>query len=322
MLNFAACRAGNLQEPVQNNRFCNQLNKLKKPFLFSLYSVSSVVIFFFVLASCSSTPKRPLEVLANRNMAANQLDLANQTANQGRYADALLILEEARKLAVGSDDPPLLIKTSIARGNILFSLGRSDDAFNSWESARLEGENAGEKDLAAVARIYIARGRLVLLAAQGADTRGLEEIKAQVSHEISLIKTDTLGIAAGWLVIGMAEKEGRRYTEAENAVKRALDIHEKNRYLEDAAYDWYLIASIRSVADHYDAAIDALKTAVSFDRRAENGFGLASSWQALGEVYLKAGQAEESEAAFRRAAAIYRAIGLQDAALKVEAKIE
>ena len=112
-----------------------------------------------------------------------------------------------------------------------------------------------------------------------------------------------------------------RSVEAENAVKKALDIHVKNLRLEDAAYDWFLIASIRSVAGDYDGALEALGTAISFDRRAENGFGLASSWQAIGDVNDKAGKTEDARAAWQRAAEIYRAIGLPSHAEKLEGQL-
>jgi hypothetical protein len=62
--------------------------------------------------------------------------------------------------------------------------------------------------------------------------------------------------------------------------------------------------------------------AISFDRRAENGFGLASSWQAMGEVYQKAGRDEESSSARSRAAEIFRAIGLDDKAEQLERQLK
>jgi hypothetical protein len=59
-------------------------------------------------------------------------------------------------------------------------------------------------------------------------------------------------------------------------------------------------------------------TAINFDRRAENGFGLASSWQAMGDVYQKAGRTQESLDAWSRAAEIYRALGLDNKAESLE----
>jgi tetratricopeptide (TPR) repeat protein len=265
-------------------------------------------------------PSKPAEIYTDRNLAASQLDMANKTANQGRYEEALIVLEEARRLAVASDDPALRIKTALSRGNIYFSTGRHDEAFKDWESAAVEGEAEGQRDLAALARIYMARGRLVLDSPDWRAGLTVEEIRNQIQLEISIIGKDDQSAAMGWMTLGMAEKDLARYPEAENAVKQALNIHEKGLFLEEAAYDWYLIASIRSVSKQYAAALEALQTAINFDRRAENGFGLASSWQAMGEVYLKDGKPAEAEAAFRRAAEIFRALRLDDAAEKAEAR--
>jgi tetratricopeptide (TPR) repeat protein len=282
-----------------------------------LFALLAVVLF----AACSSTPPKPAEVYTDRNLAASQLDMANKTANQGRYQDALIVLEEARRLAVASDDPALRIKTAISRGNIYFSMGLHGEAFKDWESASVEGEAAGQKNLAALARIYTARGRLVLDSPEFRAGLSGEEIRDQIQREISLINKDDQALATGWMVLGMAEKELGRYPEAESAVRRALAIHEKGLFLEEAAYDWYLLASIRSVSGQYAAALEALAPAIGFDRRAEHGFGLASRWQAMGEVYLQNEQPGEAEAAFRRAVEIFKALRLDDAAGKAEARL-
>jgi tetratricopeptide (TPR) repeat protein len=203
-------------------------------------------------------------------------------------------------------------------------MGRHDEAFTNWDYAQKEGENAGDKNLVSHARIAGARGRLVLLIAEnpgGTDPTAVEAIKTEVREAVSAMKADLMGEASGNLVIGMAEKELAHYSEAESVVRRALEIHEKNRYLEEAAYDWYLIASIRSVSGNYGGALEALRTAISFDRRAENGFGLASSWQALGDVYLKMDNASESAAAYKRAIDIFEALGLPDSAEKIKAML-
>jgi tetratricopeptide (TPR) repeat protein len=289
---------------------------------FFLSLLAPAVFSLLFSGACSSAPERPTEIFTNRNIAANQLDMANRTANQGRYQDALIVLEEARRLAISADDPALRIKTSISRGNIYFSMGRHNDAFLDWESAVAEGEAAGERDLIALAQIYIARGRLLLGSLDGYAEFPVEEIRALVQRQISAIKDDDQATATGWMVMGMAEKELGRFPEAESAARRALNIHEKNRFLEEAAYDWYLIASIRSVSEQYAAAQTALRTAINFDRRAENGFGLASSWLAMGEVCLKAEQKDEAADAFSRAAEIYRSLGLNDAAARAEGRIE
>jgi tetratricopeptide (TPR) repeat protein len=79
--------------------------------------------------------------------------------------------------------------------------------------------------------------------------------------------------------------------------------------LEQSAYDWYLIASVFSVSGRYDDALAALKKALEFDRRAENGYGLGKDWLTIGDVYAKAGQQGQASAAYQRAAEIFRSGG-------------
>jgi tetratricopeptide (TPR) repeat protein len=284
----------------------------------SAFCIACLVLGFGV--SCSSAPKRPLAVFNTRNMAETQLDLANRAADQGKTAEAMTLLAEALRLARSVDDPSLLSRVGILQGNILMSEAQHDEAFRFWEEARAEAETAGNGNLAAQARLHALRGRLSLISSGNPGKAGMsaEEISAQAAREMGGIKNDDLSLALGWIVTGLAEKQRGRWTEAENALRRALDIHEKNRHLEEAAYDWFLIASVRSVAGRYDAALEALKTAVEIDRRGENGFALANDWAALGEVNEKAGREAEASAARKRAAAIYRAIGKEEAASELE----
>ncbi|MDR3146459.1 MAG: hypothetical protein LBU21_09285, partial [Treponema sp.] len=201
-----------------------------------------VLLYAGLAAACSTAPKRPAEILLLRNQAETQLALVNRAAEQGNYSRALEYMQEARRLAVVSDNPGLRIRTELARGNILFFLDRQDEAAETWQGALAEAEEGGEAELAALCRIYQARARL-FTAAEAPET-----IRSRVSGELEAVKAKPLSLALGWTVIGLADKEARRWADAENALKRALEIHEKGRYLEQAAYDWYLIASVRSVA--------------------------------------------------------------------------
>jgi tetratricopeptide (TPR) repeat protein len=289
----------------------------------SVVNILFLSLFFSIMffSGCSSAPKKATEVFADRNTAIKQLNLANFTANRGQYEEALAIIEEARKLAVGADDPPLRLRTSISRGNYLFALGRSAEAFAEWESAADEGDSSGEPVLAALARIYSIRAKIMLLDTEPG-AANVQDLIEQLNREMTAVRSDNNATAIGNITLGLAERQRERWVDAENAVKKALSYHESGILLEDAAYDWFLIASIRSLAGNYDSSLTALRTAISFDRRAENGFGLASSWQATGDVLSKAGRGGEAASAWRRAAEIYRAIGLINMAEKVEALIQ
>lgn len=273
-----------------------------------------VALFACALAACSSVPKRPVELFTIRNVAETQLDLANHEVDQGNFERALQMLDEVKRLAISVDDPSLLVRELLARGNILYYQGDESGAALLWEDARVEAEHTSEIELAAMARIYQERGRLL----SGADA---EEVRLAVNRELSVIKKDKLFIALGWTVIGLAEKENGRFVEAEAALKKALDIHEKGNYLEAAGSDWYLIASVRSVAGSYDAAIEALSYAIAFDRRAENSYGLGMNWRAAGDVYKKAGDLAAAQNAYQRSLAIFKAISLEQEAAASAARL-
>jgi tetratricopeptide (TPR) repeat protein len=279
-----------------------------------------VFCLIIIFSGCSSAPKKETEIFRERNTAVKQLDLANKTASHGRYQDALVIVEDARRLAVGTDDPSLRIKTLISRGNILFALGRLDEAFRDWEDSANEAATSRENILAAQARIYSIRASLVMLASGAGENviPAVEEYKSRLAAEMTAVRSDPFSAAEGYITLGIAEKEIGRWAEAESAVKRALDFHVRELNFEEAAYAWFLIASIRSVAGNYDSALEALQAAIGYDRRAENGFGLASSWQATGDVLQKAGRPIEAQASWRRAAEIYRAIDMRHLAEIIE----
>jgi tetratricopeptide (TPR) repeat protein len=252
-------------------------------------------------------------VRVQRRNAGTQLEAANREADRGNYEQALSLITEARRLAVGADDVSLIVQTGLSQGNIFAYMGRSDEAQVFFDDALAEAERAGDKELAAVSRIYIARSRLFSMIAEGNSGGGgnaiaIGEVRDRVRQELALIKTSQPAIALGWTIIGLAEKELGHWNDAEKGIKNALDIHVKGKYLEPAAYDWYLIASVRSVAGQYASALEALENALGYDRQTENTYGLGTDWKALGDVYKKMGNTANAENAYRRSAEIFRSI--------------
>jgi tetratricopeptide (TPR) repeat protein len=278
-------------------------------------SMKVLIIFILFFSACSTPPKNPGEVRDLRNQAETQLKLGNTESDRGNYDLALILINEARRLATTSDDPGLRIRSGLSRGNVLFALGRDAEARADWDEALGEAEAQGGTELAAVSRIHRARGQLLK---DGADARAIRD---EVNREMAAIKSDRQYIAFAWTVIALAEKEQGRYGEAEAAIKRALELHEKDRQFEQAAYDWFLTASFRSLAGNYEGARQALELAIAADRRTENTWGLAADWRALGDVYKKAGKTEESRRAYLRSAEIFRSIGNDEAAEAAEKRI-
>jgi len=279
-------------------------------------SLLAVICYLlFVICSCSTQPKKKGDVRDTRDDAEVQLEQGTGQVDRGNYEVALVFMNEAKRLAVITDNSGLLIRSDLSRGNALFALGRMQEAAEAWNNALEEAEFTGNKELAAVCRIHIARGKLL-------SRDAAQSVRDEVNQELSQIKSDGLYIAFGWTVIGLAEKELNNYAAAEEAVKRALAIHEKTASLELAAYDWFMIASFRSLSGNFDGALKALESAIEYDRRTENSWGLANDWQAFGDVQKKAGNRDSANAAYARAAAIFRAIGNTEAADKVLARRE
>jgi tetratricopeptide (TPR) repeat protein len=273
--------------------------------------VFSVVLLCFS-GGCSSVPKGQSEVLKARKNALTQLEAANREADRGNYEQALSLIAEARRLAVSADDASLIVRTGLSQGNIFAYMGRPAEAQAFFDAALAEAERAGDKELAAISRIYIARSRFFSMVAEGNSGGGnasaIGEVRDRVRQELPLIKTSRIAIALGWTIIGLAEKELGHWNDAEKGIKNALEIHVKGKYLEPAAYDWYLIASVRSVAGQYASALEALENALDYDRQMENTFGLGTDWKAMGEVYTKMGNTAGAENAYRRSAEIFRSI--------------
>ena len=259
--------------------------------------IAAIVIIFI---SCSSAPKRPLQIDDLRKQAESGLELGTKAATGGDFSNALLLITEAKRKAILVDDSSLIIRTSLAHGNVLLSVQRTDEAFAEWDAAIAEAQRIGNAELISVCRIFRAKGLLL----SGRDTAA--NVLDIIVREHSNIKIRYY-TAFSLQTKGLALRALGSYSLAEEALKGALVIHEKDRYLEYASYDWYIIASARSLAGNYEGAIQALEASMAIDRRIENSWGLAASWNAMGDVYGKMGRTVEADAAYARSRAITEA---------------
>jgi tetratricopeptide (TPR) repeat protein len=208
-----------------------------------------------------------------------------------------------------------MIRVSLSRGNVLFSLGRENEAFAEWESAVAEAERFRNAELIAVSRIYLARGNLISQRVPAND------ILNQVTIESARIRKNKLFQAFSWQVRGLAHRALGTFNRAESAFMRSLDIHQKERHLENASYDWFMIASIRSLAGNFQGALQALQSSIQIDQRIENSWGIAASYRAMGDVYRRAERHEEAADAYARARRIYVVMGNEYEAAEIDRRI-
>ena len=267
------------------------------------YLILLLIIFCFTFASCSSAPKNPGDVFTLRRQAEDGLKNANREAARGNLEVALSLLTGFKRNAVLADDQSLIIRISLSMGNVLFSLDRRQEAFAEWDLAISEAVSFGNKELLSVSKIFKARGNLL------SDETRAASILEEVNRESANIRSNRLFIAFSWQVRALALRSLKRWQEAENASRQSLNIHEKDRHLENASFDWYTIASIRSLADNTNGAIEALESSIAIDRRIENSSGLAAGYRAMGDVYRRAGREEYALEAYKRAISILEALG-------------
>jgi len=305
-----------------SNAMHDMISKRAAPLTAALIALASSL----VLLGCSSVPKRPAEIFTTRNSAIGQIELGNKAVSKGDFANARLFLAEAWRLAVSTDDPSTRVKVLLAEGNSRFDEGDSEKANEMWKQAETEAANINDKTLLSVAKIYMARGSLAEGSANenipdGERKQRASAAKTVVLAEIDGTKDNVLYHAFAWKVLGLAEKELGNANSAEDAIKKAAELHEQGKYLEDTAYDWYLIASVRSKAEKYQDAKAALETALGFDRRAENANGLAMDWMAIGMVEEKSGKTDAAIASYARAKEIFLSAYLKDSAANADRKI-
>lgn len=272
-------------------------------------------VFFIIFASCSSAPKNSGDVFHYRTQAETLLDSGNREASKGNFNNSLVILTESKRLSVLSDDPSLLIRSSLARGNVLLSLGRTNEAFSEWDQAAGEAEKLKNRELVSACRIFHSRGALLT----GRSTA--QSVLNTVNRELENIKQNRLYIAFAWQTKGLALRALNSSAEAEEAIMRSLEIHQKDMYLENASFDWYTIASIRSLSGNSAGALQALEASIEIDRRIENSYGLAASWRAMGDVYRKSGREKEAQEAYGRAKSIYSALGYDHEVKEIDARM-
>jgi len=266
---------------------------------------------------CSTRPRNPGEIFDVRGRAESQLELGNRHADRGDAETALFLIDDAMRLAVLADDAGLLVRAGLSRSNVLAHLGYADEAEAGRNRALAEALLSGNRELVALSRLHIARAGLFSPNAAGTALSVAEEAARERAH-----LSNRLHVAFAWSVEGLAEMALGRHARAEAALLQSLAIHERGRYFELAALDWFTIASFRSRSGDFDGARRALETSIEFDRRVENSWGLAAGWRALGDVETRAGNRDAARAAFLRSAGIFLALGNERAAEDALARID
>lgn len=291
---------------------------------------------FFI--ACSSAPKRQMVYSDITSRAYENYEKANGAIVRGEYDKAEKYLEDAYALAVSVDKNDLICKILLSAVTyriqypvvdmmeLDFRLPVSVDALLS--DAKVAASLSDEKQkpvLESIIRVYECRAKL-FKAQNDEDSITNSEIQKLLDAEIKNLSKDPYYLAFLYRTKGEWSSFLMNYKDAAEDYEKAAEIHTKNRYLYEIAYDWYLCATCRSKEGRKDEALKAIQMALKYDRDAENTSAIAQDYMAAAYILCKKNPTDEDRksAVFyaERAAQIYKSIGLLNQAELCEIWIE
>ena len=254
-----------------------------------------ILIFSAIIASCSSAPKRTMQISSNYQKASNRYEKANAQLITGEFNNAGANLSQAYDIAVCIDSEELLCKICLSAVVYKSSAKESAQFFT----------DKTESDLLKEAKQYASYSEnnllLQICKIYEAKIFGTEEyIKELESIEKNLSKEP---FYQGYLfrTLGDLYSNKKDYATAAVEYKKAAEIHTKNRYLYEVGLDWYYAARSYSLAGNKKEAVSAIKNALKYDRDAENSAAIASDYKAYAQILSKHSPSQEEALQAERA---------------------
>jgi len=291
-----------------------------------VYTISGLIIAgSMIFSACSSSPKRAMQINTVYSACKSTLENANSAILGGNYDKAKAMLSQAQTQAISIDNYDLLISVNLAYVSLCLSMNPPDTeaAMDYLEAAcgfiPFSAYNDHNKALCTMAklRIAIANNSVSL------DFNGLLKELKEAQKELG---SDPFNQAQCMSILGDLYRIKNDYANAEKAYTDAAKLFTSERYLSEIGITWYKIAQNRSLSGNKKGALEALNTAIYYDRCAENSMALGSDYYIKGVILLKgkatAKEREEAKAAFLHSAGIFDAIGNIDMANRSMAVIE
>lgn len=287
-------------------------------------------MMFVVFTGCSSAPKRQMVYTDISQHAYDNYENANGAIIRGDYEKAGKYLEDAYAQAVSIDKNDLICKILLSGlsyriQNPVVDLSEKSFALPSYidnllSDAKVAASLSDDKirpTLESVIRVYECRADL-FKAQNDQYSATNSEIQKKLDAEIKNLSKEPYYLAFLYRTKGDWSNFLMNYQAAAEAYKNAAEIHTKNRYLFEIAYDWYLCAAAYSKDGKKQAAMDAIGNALKYDKDAENVSGIAQDYMAAANILAKKKPTSEElkQAVFyaERAASIYRSAGMSQKA--------
>ena len=269
-----------------------------------------ILLAAILLASCSSAPKRSMQVSTIYSSASEMLESANASILSGDYDKASFFLSAAENQAMSIDNYDLLCAAALARCSLNLSLNppQVENAQKYVDYAQKLVKNCADpKKQQAIVSLSQARVKV----AQGESTGSLEGIKKD-------LKGDAYYEAQVIQVEGDIYKLQKNYSLADKSYTAAAKAFTDNRYLSEIGICWYKAAQVRSLGENKDGALQAMEQAIYYDRAAENSLALGTDYYAVGLILTKgsptSGEKQRAVEAFTHSAEIFTSVNAEELA--------
>ena len=280
--------------------------------LSDLIRQSIILLFIFLTLSCGSKPKREMQITTIHSNANEMLESANASILSGEYDKASYFLDQASKLAMTVDDYDLLTSVALAYISLNLSynppLTKKAEAYLEKAKVYASYSVAADKN-AALCAMNEAR---IIIAEQDEKADYPNVIKTLERYQ-KVLKNDPYNEAQFESTMGDIYRVQRKYDDAEASYTRAAKLYTDNSYLSEIGITWYKIAQVRSLGNKKQPALNALDTAIFYDRAAENTLALGTDYYVKGIILLKgsptAAEKKEAKYAFTHSAEIFTAAG-------------
>ena len=284
---------------------------MKKSLIFA--AVLSPLLIF--TTACSSGPKRQMSITTVKDSCKDSIESANACILNGNYQQAESILEVARSQALSIDNYDLLLSVSLAHVSLFLSYNPPEiekAKLYVEEAYSLVPDTANKKE----SELLCAMSEARILVAQNDVQSNFNKIIDKIDDAKKIFKSNPYNHAQCDSILGDVYRLAGKYKEADKIYNEAAKLFTEQRYLSEIGITWYKIAQNHSQSGNQKGALEALNTAIHYDRLAENSMALGADYYIKAVILLKGNPSEkdraEAKKSLQHSAEIYSAINMED----------
>jgi tetratricopeptide (TPR) repeat protein len=266
------------------------------------------------LGACSSAPRKTDTVSTVKNQAAQDSIAGDAYFRQGRFDLALQLFTKSLNENTTVDNGEGVIQSYIAIGKTSMAMGSLDRAEEILLAARERSRAAGAALLftstSSLGELYLAKGEPQKALDLFTEALGMPAA-ARTKAQTALLYHD----------IGTAQKDLGQAETALGWYGKALEINLAEKLGDQAAADYYMVASVYSKKGDYDLAAKNAQMALEADKKIENSPGIAQDLYALGLISNRRRDTAAAYDYFQRSYLVFTALGIKPQMRKALAEL-